>query len=289
MRSERSVRTRGVILSVLGILALSPDSLLIRSISVDVYTLVFWRGALLTVGLTVGIAVAYRGEMVRAFLDTGRIGWASACVLAVGTILFVVAILHTSVANVLIITGVTPLLSAVLSLVFLKERVFVRTWVAIIAALAAILVTVWENFEQGVWLGDVFALGAAVFVSTHVVIVRHAKDVNLVPSVAMGGVVVAVLMSPFASPTSASSIDAVLLCVLGLVVLPVAFGLLTLAPRYLPAPEVSLIKLSEMVLGPLWVWLAIGERPGEMAFLGGGMLVVTLVVHTVVGGRTVRS
>lgn len=280
---SESLRAKGVLLSFLGILVLSPDSLLIRSIGVDVFTLVFWRGTLMAVGLTAGIVVAYRSRTWEAFRAIGWIGGVAAVVLAAGTLMFVLAIRHTTVANVLIIMGITPLLSAVLSLIFLKESVAGRTWVAILVALAAIWMTVSGNVERGAWLGDGFALVAAMFVAAHVVVVRWAREVNLVPSVAVGGVLVALVALPFATPADVVPVDAILLGVLGLVVLPTAFGLLILAPRYLPAPEVSLIKLSEMVLGPLWVWIVIGESPGLAALVGGGVLMVTLGVHTMVG------
>ena len=283
------MRTKGVVLSFLGILALSPDSLLIRSIGVDVFTLVFWRGTLMAVGLTVGIAVAYRSGTWEAFRSVGMIGWVTAAILAAGTLMFVLAIRYTAVSNVLIIMGITPLLSAVLSLLFLREAIAGRTWVAIVVALGAIWITVSGNVERGTWSGDGFALVAAVFVASQVVVIRWAREVNLVPSVAVGGVLVALVSLPFASPVDVTMEDAVLLCALGLVVLPTAFGLLTLAPRYLPAPEVSLIKLSEMVLGPLWVWMALGEEPEREALIGGGILMVTLVVHSVLGQRVSKS
>ncbi len=279
------MRAKGVILSFAGILALSPDSLLIRMIETDAFTLVFWRGILMAVGLTVGIGVTYRQNTWKAFKAIGWVGWGSGVVLAAGTLMFVLAIHHTTVANVLIILGVAPLLSAVLSLVFLKEKVAGRTWAAIVVALGAIWVAVSGNVAAGAWMGDGFALIAATFVASHVVLVRWAKALNLVPSVALGGLLVALTVFPFSTPADVTSMDAVLLGVLGLIVLPTAFGFLILAPRYLPAPEVGLIKLSEMVLGPLWVWIALGEEPGRAAFVGGGVLVATLVVHTIAGNR----
>jgi drug/metabolite transporter (DMT)-like permease len=75
---------------------------------------------------------------------------------------------------------------------------------------------------------------------------------------------------------------------MGLIVVPISFALITVGPRYLPAPEVGLLMLLETVLGPIWVWLAIGEYPGDLALVGGALVVATLAGHTVAGGRRRR-
>ena len=76
---------------------------------------------------------------------------------------------------------------------------------------------------------------------------------------------------------------------MGSVVLPVPLALITVAPKLIPAAEVSLIMLLETFLGPFWVWIAVGERPAAETFLGGGILVVTLVVHGWMGMGSAES
>ena len=274
-----------MLLASFGILALSPDCLLIRLITVDTWTLVFWRGAFIALGLSVGLVAIHGGRIVEQFRVMGRAGIAASLIMGVGTLVFVMAIRTTSVANTLIITGNSPLIAALFSWVWLKERVELRTWLAIAAASVAVYITVSDNVASGNWLGDLYAGCGAVFVALHVVVARSVKHVSLVPSVAGGGVIVALLVLPYAEPSAVDQRDVLLLVLLGAIVLPVAFSLLTLAPRYITAPEVSLIKLTEMVLGPTWVWLGLGENPGREAMIGGGILLVTLVVHTALGRK----
>ena len=240
-------------------------------------------------GTLVGLLAIYRGRLGRQFTQMGWAGVLASMIMGVGTIVFVMAIRTTSVANTLIITGNSPLIAALLSWVWLRERVALRTWLAIAAASVAVVVTVSDNVSSGAWLGDLYAGFGAILVALHVVIARSARDVSLVPSVVGGGILAAILVMPVASPGSLSEADVVWLLLLGLVVLPVAFVLLTLAPRYISAPEVSLIKLLEMVLGPTWVWLALSEEPGGAAMVGGGVLLMTLVLHTVAGRRQLSS
>jgi drug/metabolite transporter (DMT)-like permease len=101
--------------------------------------------------------------------------------------------------------------------------------------------------------------------------------------VGLSGVVLAVGVLPLALPPAVSAQDLGLLALLGVVVLPLAFGLIAVGPRYLPAPEVSLIMLLEAVLGPLWVWLVLHEVPSVTTFVGGAVLIGTLSVHALIG------
>ena len=273
-------QAKGILLTLAGVLALSPDSLLIRLITVDTWTLLFWRGVLLAIGLTAGMLLRRSKPVGEMFRDAGWMGVLGAVVLGVGTIFFVLAITHTTVANTLIIIGASPLFAAILSRVFLGERVKGRTWIAIATAIGGIFITVSHNLQSGSWLGDLLALCAAGCVGGQVVVVRYARQVDMTPSVILGGLLVGVLVFPLARPLAVAGADLVFLGLLGLVVLPLAFGLLVIAPRYLPAPEVSLLKLSEMVFGPYWVWLGLGEQPGSRAFLGGTVVIATLVIHS---------
>lgn len=276
---------KGVLLAFFGILVLSPDSLLIRSITVDTWTLVFWRGVFMAAGLGICLVLIYRGGLVEAFRVMGWPGVGASLVMAVGTLIFVLAIRTTSVANTLIIVGISPLIAALLSRLWLGERVAFRTWLAIGAAMLAVYVTISENVVSGNWVGDAYAGCAAILVALHVVLARKAKEVSLVPSVAVGGFLVSLMVVWKSTPMAVNTTDMLLLALLGAVLLPAALSLLVLAPRYISAPEVSLIKLLEMILGPTWVWLVLGENPGRAAMIGGAILITTLILHTVVGRR----
>ncbi len=104
----------------------------------------------------------------------------------------------------------------------------------------------------------------------------------MVPGTAVGGLVAAAIALPLADPLSPQGIDIFWIGLLGLVVIPIAFGLITTGPRYLPAPEVGLIMLLETVLGPIWVWIALGEEPPPMSLVGGAIVIVALAVHSLV-------
>lgn len=280
----------GTALALAGVLALSPDALLIRLVEADRATLLFWRTLLQGATLWAVLALYYRGRLPAVVASMGRTGAGAVLVFATSAILFVSSITLTNAANTLLILATAPLFAALISRIFLGERVLPRTWAAIVAALAGITIIFSGGLGGGTLLGDLLGLGTAISLATQLSIARHARSVNLVPSLATGTLLVALLTGvTFATPMSASASDALWLVLLGVLVLPVAFGLLTLAPRYIPSPEVSLIMQLEAILGPLWVWLGVGEVPPVATFVGGAIVLAALVTHSTVGIRAHRA
>jgi drug/metabolite transporter (DMT)-like permease len=169
---------------------------------------------------------------------------------------------------------------------FLNEKIARRTWVAIVICFSGILLIFSGSLHSNFLLGDLLALGATLMWGINVVILRHGKAVNMVPANLLGNLmVVPVALLAGAHPLDVTSHDIAFLLLLGGVVLPVSFTLITFGPRYLPAPEVSLILLIETVLGPIWVWMALGETPMATTLLAGILIVGTLVTHTLLALR----
>ncbi len=272
---------KGLVVTVIGILVLSPDSLLVRLISADPWTLLFWRGLLMAVGVGIGLAINYRGGLFRAFRRIGRPGLLAGALIGVGTVLFVQALSRTSVANVLIIIGVGPLFAAILGRVFLKEAVHLRTFLAIGGALVGIWIAVAGDAQDGRLVGDLCAVAAALCQACYLTVLRSAQDVDMTPTVAVGGIVAALIVWPLAAPLALTPADWIFSLLLGLVVLPVSLALIAIGPRYLSAPEVSLVMLLEIVLGPYWVWLVLSEEPSSRAFVGGAIVLTVLVLHSI--------
>lgn len=278
---------KGLAITAAGVLVLSPDSLLVRLIETDPWTLLFWRGVLMAISLTVVVAIYHRRRLFTAFRAIGWHGLVSATMFGVSSTFFILGLTHTLVANVLVILAASPLFAALFARVFLKERVATRTVIAIAAAIIGISVLVFGSIsgqEGGSLFGDLCALGSAMLIAGHFTVLRAAGDrADMTPSVACSGVVAALIATPFAAPASVNPGDVGYLLLVGLVVLPVAFGLIAIGPRYLPAPEVGLLMLLETILGPIWVWLVVGEKPGIHAFIGGAIVISTLALHSLAG------
>ena len=276
---------RGFAMATVGIVVVSPDSLLIRLIETDIWTLLFWRGLLSALALGVFLSARHGSATPEILRAIGRLGVVAALLMAASTVLFVTSIRLTTVANTLVILSATPLFAAALGRVFLREAVPRQTWIAVAAVFAGIAVIFAGSLGGGTLVGDLSAVGAAFSFAGAFVIFRHARAVDMAPTVVLTGLILAVVVAPLAAPLAVDARALAYLLVLGAVVVPISYVLLVTAPRYLPAPDVALVTLLEAVLGPLWVWLVLAEVPARETFLGGAVILVTLIVRAAAGIR----
>lgn len=284
---DTSQQLRGILLTGLGVLILTPDSLLIRLVGVETPVLLFWRGLFQFAAIALFLCVQYRGCLRAPMRSMGRAGWLVALGYAAGNILFISSIRLTSVANTLLMVSLSPLLGAAFTRWFLKESVPRRTWVAALVGVVGVAVILSGGFAlKGTHtLGIVLALLVAVLSGATFVLIRAVREVNLFPAVGLSGLFIALAVLPWAGIPVIRGMDVVYLLLLGAVIMPVSFGLITQGPRYIPAPEVSLLMLLEAVLGPLWVWLVLGEAPVLLTWVGGGLLLGAVAVHSALGLR----
>ncbi len=272
---------KGLLLTFSAVLILSPDALLVRLIDTEIWTLLFWRCLLTGSMMMLFLALRYRGQLFRVIRATGRPGLLSALTITCGSLLFVNSLKQTSAANTLIILAATPVISSLLSAIFLKEKISRSTWLAITVCFGGILLIFSGSLNNGLLLGDLCALGATTMWGSNIVIIRSGKNVNMIPANALGNLSVApIALLMGAAPLQVAGADAGLLLLLGGLILPLSFAMITYGPRYLQAPEVSLILLTETVVGPIWVWLALGEIPHTRSLIAGALIVTTLITHT---------
>lgn len=273
----------GTLITTLGVIILSPDALLIRLIGADGWTILFWRGLFFAAGIWGYYILRHGRNSIGLLTATGKRGLLAAALFTLSTIFFILAITHTSVANTLVIIATAPLWAAILSRLFLKERIGLLTWIAILICVGGISLIFIGSLGGGSRHGDIFALVCAFGLAGQITTVRHAKDIDMVPTLGSSGLLVAAIAYPLADPGSVSQEGFFYLILLGVFILPLAFGLITIGPRYIPAPEVSLLMLLESILGPLWVWLVVNEVPQSETLIGGTLVITTLVIHSCLG------
>lgn len=269
---------KGVLLCLFGITLLSPDSLLLRLIGADLWTLAFWRGGLSAVGLAV-VVLLLEGRQTgqQQLLRLTRQGVVVAVSFAIANIAFIFSIQNTAVANTLVIMSLSPMFAALLSHFFFRDPISTGTWVAAFAIFFGLTVVFYGSLTTGGVVGDLAALVTSICVAISLVLMREHRDISMVPALAWSSGLACLAALPFALPASLSGTSLILMLVLGLIVLPASLAMIGLAPRYLPAPEVSLILRLEALLAPLWVWLVLGEVPSRQTLIGGGIILTTLI------------
>jgi drug/metabolite transporter (DMT)-like permease len=278
--ARRNPQAFGVLVTLAGVMIFVPDALVMRLIGGDMLALAFWRGMLSgAVFLAANLILAPRTMPRRGEWFDGK-GILVILLNAGGVLSWCSAMQHTSAANALLVLATAPFIAALLSWVFLRERIDRATALAILMVFAGVLVIAFGSLGQGRLLGDAFALMNALTIAAYYVTLRTTGRRNMLPHLALGAILGGLLALPFADFVPVTGAQAMLIFLSGAVILPAAAALLMLGPRYLPAPEVSMITLLEVILGPLLVWAVIGEDPGRMTLIGGAVIVVTVALHT---------
>ena len=282
----RGVRRRGQAYVALAAVAWSTAGVLQRELSVDTATQVAGRAVFAAMALFLFVALSERSGTIRAFRRIGRAELAVAVLTAVASGTFIVALNHTTVANVLFLQAVSPIAAALIAWVGLREQVSRRTVVAMVVALAGVgLMVGGPGGAQG--LGLALSIVMTLSFALAVVITRHRRDISMAPAICLSQVLVLLCVGPFAHPGTIDGRDLALMVVLGFGQMGLGLAFLTMGARLIPAAEVALITLLEVVLGPLWVWLALSEQPSTATLLGGAVVVVAVVLQA--GGETGES
>jgi drug/metabolite transporter (DMT)-like permease len=193
------------------------------------------------------------------------------------------ALMTTTTANSLIVNSITPQVAALLARAVLREPIAPRTWAAIALAIAGMLWMFGAGFAGGEprhLAGMLIALAVPLAAAVNMVTLKHAgRSVDLIPAVLLGAVFSAILTLPFALPFSANTHDLLLLALLGCLQLGLPCMLMVRASPHLSAPEIALLALLEVVLGPLWAWLGAGEAPALATLAGGALVIAALLVN----------
>jgi len=277
---ERSQRQRrGQIYVALAAVAWSTAGVLQRQLTLDTSTQVLGRALFAAAALLAYVAVVDRGRVLQAFRSVGLAGIAVALCVATASGSFIAALNHTSVARVLFILAVSPVLGALLARVTLGEPISRRTVLAMGLAVVGVTVMLGAPGEGSV-AGDGLAFLAALSFAVMVVITRWRHDVSMAPATCLSQVILVAAFLPFASPGEIGGDDVFWLAALGIGQIGLGFALLTVGARLIPAAQVGLITLLEVVLGPLWVWLALDERPSTLTLVGGAIVIGAIVTQT---------
>ena len=270
---------KGILLAFVGVMIMTPDTLLIRMVSLDIWSLLFYRSLLPALALFLGYLVLFQRRTFNDFYNMGIPGIMNALCVLGANITFIFALANTNVANVLIMISLVPLTAALFSSVFLKEKPLVITWISMFACLLVVIFIFYESYAMGRILGDFLALLGACFVGASLTVIRSYNEINFVPSYILGKSFTALFALPFAATFVITGFD-LLFTSLMIITVGFSFVFISLAPQYISSPEVGIFFLLETVLGPLWVWLFISEEPTANTLIGGTLIILIILCHS---------
>ena len=274
---------KGLLITTLGVLLVVPDSLFVRLIDADPLITAFWRGIIAGGFILVGLLLFQGLSGFKVILRSGKPGLVYTFLIGSTAPAFVLAVTNTSVANVVFIFATIPIFASIFSLVFLKEPIRRNMVVTIFFVLIGLGVIAYGSgySEVASWEGDLWALYVSVAFAGALTAVRQVKEISMIPAIPIAYIGSAVLIGlfylPLYLPLQEFKQDWHLFLGHGAFIAG-ATCLLTLGPRFLSSPEVSLLILLESVLAPILVWWFLGEYPGEWAIAGGALVILTLIV-----------
>lgn len=247
----------------------------------DSWTVVFWRSV--WAGLFLMSFMLLRNGLHDTLVMFRSMGWPGIGVglcFATASTSFVVALNHTTVANILLIQAGVPLIAALIAWILFRERVSGPTWLAIAVVILGVGVMVSESFTGKVSpIGDSLALVIAFCFAIATVITRRYSHVRMAPAVCLGTVIAAILAALMTSGFATSTLDMGILFAFGALNLGLGLALFVTGARLVPSPVAALIGTAEPMLGPLWVWLFLNEIPGVSTLIGGGIILTALMAH----------
>mgnify|MGYP001461977826 FL=1 len=276
-----SDQKKGTLLAFTAIMFITPDSLLIRLSNVHSWNLIFYRGFIPFFVVFVSLIIIQKSKLFSSLKENGWHGLGYICTFIVTNILFVYSIENTNVANTLVMVSLAPMLSALISFIFLKELPDKKTWIAIIITTIAVIYIFIDSFEKGDVKGNIYGFICALGLAAGAVIIRAGKkSANLIPSAMIAKLIIALIALFFIDDLTIKGNDLLIIPAMCVFCVAIPFVLITLAPRYITASEVNLFFLLETVLGPFWVWLVIKEQPSIETITGGIIIILTIAIHS---------
>ena len=271
---------KGSLLAFVAVFLITPDSLFIRLSNIDTWGLLFYRGAIPFVTVLIGMLLIYRMTFFKLLFSMGYPGVIYIGTFAITNIAFIISIQNTNVANTLVMIAMAPMISAVLGALLLKENPDKKTWMTIFVTFLAAVYIFYDSIQLGNFFGDIFGLITATGLAIGAIVVRSAKDRNLVPSAVIGKLFVAIFAVFFVENLELIETDIVIVPLMCVLCVAIPFVLVTIAPRFITAAEVNLFFLLETILGPIWVWLIIKEQPSLETIQGGIVIIVAIAIHS---------
>lgn len=253
------------------------------------FEVTFWRSAFTVLSLLVMLPMIKGRDVFSKMQRAPGIFWVSGLCWSGMFTFFMMALMMTSVANVLVTMSIGPLLTALFSRVFLGHRIAQRTWVAIAVAGAGIAWMYAAQLSQTNLIGTVVALGVPLSGALNWTVTQYAhsrgEDVDLMPAVLVGAVLSCLLTLPLALPLQATVHDIGLLAGLGLGQLAIPCVLVVLCAKVLKAPELALLSLLEVLFGIFLAWVGANEVPDKSVLTGGTLVIAALTFNVWMAGR----
>ena len=279
---------KGLLIAFFGVLVLTPEGILVKLANSDSFTILFWRGLFLTLSILLILFISYRSDALNQIKGIGKEGLLIGCLTGFGGATFILAIHFTTLAKTLVIISAAPLMVALVSFILLKEKPKLFTWLAMLIVFTGIYIVMSGDTSDLNLKGSLLALASVTSGGFSFTLLRKYKEVNMVPAMAINGLFITTVGLLFAESLVLTS-QAMTFIVISSILVAISFTLITIAPQYIPAPEVAIFFPMGTVIGTLLAWLILKEELSNNAIFGGVVVILTLFIHSIYSARQSKN
>jgi drug/metabolite transporter (DMT)-like permease len=241
---------------------------------IESFEIIFFRSSALIFYMICYLGIKYKKKFHQRVIGIGFKGLIASCIFGLAQVSYLIAFNFTSVANTTFTLCITPFVTAIIAYLFLKEIISTVTLITMLLATLGVIIMVTGGVAFGAFIGIIFALITSIAFATFAVILRSNRDLDMMPTLLVTGVITLIVGYIFGSFESKISWRDIILCfVWGGFLQGFAHSLMIKATRLILSAEVTLFMLLEFTLGPLWVWVFINEIPVFSTLLGGGIII----------------
>jgi drug/metabolite transporter (DMT)-like permease len=284
LASSQSSALLGVTYAIAAATMFSTAGVIVRRLELPAWDVSFWRSALLVATMLPLLFWQRRGVLIDV-RNAGLALLSSAVLLAGAFVSFILALGLAPVANVLIMFGATPFITAISARIFLGEPLHGHTILAMAAAVVGLAISVAGSLQAGALAGMAVAFIVVLCMSGNYVVVRHRRDVGMAPAIWLAGIISGLAALPFAHPENVTWAQVPWLLALSPGQLVGGLLLYMASLKRIPAGRAALLGLLELVLGPIWVWLFDGEKPDDLTLVGGAIVITAAAANVWLDSR----
>jgi drug/metabolite transporter (DMT)-like permease len=274
----------GAVCVVGATVAWSSAGLIARLAATAPATTLFWRSGFAFLFILGQIVVTRRRDLAHVFRGIGLAGFGMAVAFAVSMAAFINALTYMRVANVLIFQAASPFVAALLAWAFLGERPGRTTLLAVGVSLVGVAIMVAASLGPNDLFGDALSAVMAVCFAITIVLARARPALPMGSVTALSMLVMAAMALPWADWAPGTD-ELAWLALFGIGQMGIGSLLFTAGAKRIPAADAGLFSVLETVLGPLWVWLGVGEQPDMPVLLGGGLVLAAAVTAGITESR----
>ena len=270
----------GPLLIFLGALSLSFGGLIVKSFEgATLWQILFWRSVFFSLTVLTFLIITYKKKLFNSFYLSGMPGFIGGVILSFGFCGYVIAMYSTTVANTNFIISLQILFLAIFGYFFLKEKISALTMVSIVLAITGVLIMVGNSLTPGELSGNLAAFSMPITFAVLIIIVRKYPSVDMVPAQFVAGICCCLIGYFLSSKIMISYHDIFLGFLAGFFQVGFGFIFITIGARTTPSAMVGIIMLSESVLGPLWAFLFVSERPSIFSLIGGAIIIFAVLIQ----------